>query len=57
MQKIILFAILVMTVAIPVAAAREPRPGLALRKAVWWMLAGMLLYLAAVLFVYPRFVG
>lgn len=57
MQKIILISILAMTVALPAAAAREPRPFLALRRAVWWMLAANLLYVLTVMFVYPRLVG
>jgi hypothetical protein len=57
MQKIVLISILVMTVAVPAAAAKELRPYFALRKAVWWMLAAILFYVLAVIFVYPRFVG
>jgi hypothetical protein len=56
-QKLILMSILVLSIALPVRAAAEPRPGLALRKAVWWMVAAIVGYTFAVVFVYPRFVG
>lgn len=54
MQKLILLSILAMTIAVPAAAAREPRPRLGLRRTVAWMFAGILAYAFAVLFLYPR---
>jgi len=56
-QKLILISILIASVAIPVAAAREPQPRLALRKAAWWTFAAIVAYAIAVVFVYPRFLG
>jgi hypothetical protein len=57
MQKIVLISIVIMTFAIPAAAAAERKPHFALRKVVWWMLAAILLYDLAVVFIYPRFMG
>ncbi len=57
MQKAVLVSILVLTVVLPAVAAAEPRPRLGLRRAVWWMVAGISAYVLAVRFVYPRFAG
>jgi hypothetical protein len=56
MQKIVLVSILVVTLACPMAAARTASARLALRRAVWWTLAGIAGYALAVMFVYPRLV-
>lgn len=50
-------SILALTIVVPAIAAREPNPRLALRRAVTWMVVGILGYSIAVLFVYPRFLG
>jgi len=57
MHKVVLISILVMSIVLPAIAAREPRPVLALRRAVWWMVAGTVVYVLSVMFIYPRFVG
>jgi hypothetical protein len=57
MQKTLLFSILLMTIVLPALAAREPRPLLAIRRAVGWMVAGVVLYVLGLVFVYPRLLG
>ncbi len=57
MQKTLLVSILVLMIALPAFAAGEPRPRLALRRAVWWTIAGIAWYVLAVRFVYPRLAG
>jgi hypothetical protein len=57
MQKVLLVSILVLMIALPAAAAGELRARLALRRAVWWMVTGIVWYVLAVRFVYPRLVG
>jgi predicted membrane channel-forming protein YqfA (hemolysin III family) len=56
-QKLVLMSFLIVSIFVPFVAASEPHPHLALRKAIWWMLAGLLAYVLAVIFVYPRFLG
>lgn len=55
MQKIILGSILVITIALPAIAAKEPNPRRALQKALVWTLAGIIVYTFSVIFIYPRF--
>ena len=55
MQKLILVSILALTVILPAVAAREPNPRRALRKLLAWSAVGLLAYLLAVVFLYPRF--
>jgi hypothetical protein len=57
MQKLILLSIVAMTLVLPAVAARAERPALALRRTVWWMVAGVAVYAALVTVVYPRLVG
>lgn len=57
MQKLILTSILLITVVLPVIAARERNPRRALQKALFWTLAGIGFYGLAVVFLYPRFQG
>lgn len=54
MQKFILISILFANVAIPIWAARERSPGKGLKKAIVSMLVFDVVYLAALLVVYPR---
>jgi len=54
-QKLILVSILVLTVILPAVAAREANPRRALRKLLAWSAVGLLAYLLAVVFLYPRF--
>lgn len=54
MSKLILMSVLVATVVIPVRAAREARPALAVKKVVVYGLLFHLAYLFAVLVIYPR---
>ena len=55
MQKLILVSILAFTVIFPAVAAREPNPRRALRKVLAWSAVGLLAYVLAVVFLYPRF--
>lgn len=55
MGKVVLLSVLVAMMVIPIRAAREPRPGRALKQAVLFTLAFNVLYLIGVLVVYPRF--
>lgn len=57
MQRFLLVSILAMTIVLPTMAAREPRPRLALRRTVWWMLAGLVAYVLAVALTYARLGG
>ena len=57
MQKLLLVSILVVTLAVPVAAARAASPALGLRRVVWWMLAAIAGYALAVMFVFPRLIS
>jgi len=54
-QKLILVSILALPVILPAVAAREPNPRRALRKLLAWSAVGLLAYLLAVVFLYPRF--
>lgn len=55
MQKLVLVSILLVSILAPALAARERSPRLALQKALAWTLGGILLYVLAVLYIYPRF--
>lgn len=57
MAKLILTAILVVTIAPPILAAMEANSRRGLRKLLFWTVIGICLYEAAVIFLYPRFVG
>jgi predicted membrane channel-forming protein YqfA (hemolysin III family) len=57
MQKLILLSILVITVAVPVIAARDANPRRGLRKALSWTAVGVVTYTLAVVFIYPRLLG
>lgn len=54
MQKLILLSILATTIVVPAAAARHPRPRLGLRRTIAWMMAAIVAYAFAVLYLYPR---
>jgi len=54
MGKLLLASVLLATVAIPVAAARDPDPRRGLERALWQTLLFDAAYALAVLFVYPR---
>ncbi len=57
MSKLLLISILAITIGVPIAASRATTPGLALRRLVWWMLAGIGIYAFVIMFVYPRLVS
>jgi hypothetical protein len=57
MEKLVLFSIVVVMIVVPAVAAVEGNPRLALRKAVFWTLIGILAYVASVVFIYPRLLG
>jgi hypothetical protein len=54
MAKLCLISIILISLVVPLAAAPERNPRLALRKAVAWSMIGFLVYLGLVLFVYPH---
>ena len=55
MQKLILMSVIYATAILPLISALCPAPWRGLRQAVIWMLAFNLIYVLAVMFVYPRF--
>lgn len=54
MAKLLLLSMLVATVAIPMWFARDARPKRGLRKTVTWFLAFLTVWVASLLWVYPR---
>jgi hypothetical protein len=54
MQKALLMSLLVATIAVPAIAARDPRPLRGLKRALFWMGLFEVVYVAALVFVYPR---
>jgi hypothetical protein len=54
MQKLILISILLASAVIPARAARERSARRGLRKALFAMLVFYVLYVLALVFVYPR---
>jgi hypothetical protein len=54
MQKLLLISILVITFVIPAVAARDPSPRRALRRTIFWMMAGLFSYVLAVILLYAR---
>ncbi len=54
MARMLLISILVAIVALPVLAAREPRPGKALKKSLFYFIAFNLFYLFSVRYLYLR---
>lgn len=54
MQKFLLVSIVFANVAIPIWAGREKNPRRGLKKAVAWMLVFDVIYMAALLVIYPR---
>ncbi|HET9450621.1 MAG TPA: hypothetical protein VFO83_07060 [Aggregicoccus sp.] len=54
MGKLILISIVIVPILIAVVAAREPRAVRGFKRLLWLGLAFNLLYVVAVLFVYPR---
>lgn len=54
MAKLLLLSIILLSIAVPIAAAGARIPALALRRAVWWMVAGITVYVLGVAFVFPR---
>jgi hypothetical protein len=54
MQKLLLTSVLLASVALPMRAARDRSAVRGLRKTVLWTVAFNVLYLIAILYVYPR---
>jgi len=54
MGKLILIAVLVVSIAVPLRAALDPNPRRGLRRALLQTLVLDALYAVAILFVYPR---
>lgn len=54
LRKLLLVSILFANVAIPIWAARERNPGRGLKKVIVSMLLFDLVYLAALVAIYPR---
>ncbi len=57
MQKAILLSILVAYVLIPALFARDPNAKRGLRRCLWGIVSFNILYLLALLFIYPRLDG
>ena len=55
MQKIILMSVIYATAIIPLLAARDTSARRGLRRAIAWLLAFNVIYLLAVVFLYPHF--
>jgi hypothetical protein len=53
-SKALLMSILVATIALPANLARDPRPLRGLQRTLFWMAAFEVLYVLALVFVYPR---
>jgi len=53
-QKLLLVSILFATMALPMRAARDPSPVRGLRKALVWTAGFGVLYMLAILYLYPR---
>ena len=54
MQKFILISVILVTVLVPVLAARERNPRRALQKMVAWTVLGVAVYVLSLLLIYPR---
>lgn len=54
MRKLLLFSILIATVAIPAIASRDPRPGRGFKRAVFYAVAFEVLYAATLSGLYLR---
>jgi hypothetical protein len=54
MQKLLLISILIVTVALPMRAARDPNPGRALRHVVYGIAAYVAFYVIAIVYIMPR---
>ncbi len=54
MSKLLILSVLVALVALPVLAARDPRPVRGVRRAVLFVLAFNAAYALALAFIYPR---
>lgn len=54
MQKLLLMSIMAGLIAVPVIAAREPRPRRALKKALTMIIALDVGYALAIRFIYPH---
>jgi hypothetical protein len=57
MQKLLLISILIMSVAIPVATSRDRSRKRAVRQTITWVAAYCVVYLIALLYIYPRLEG
>jgi hypothetical protein len=54
MQMLLLMSILIMSVALPMVAARDRSAVRGFRRLVVWMAAFNVLYLIGLLYIYPR---
>jgi hypothetical protein len=54
MRSLLLQSLMLAILAIPIVAARDPRPLRGLKKALVWFLGFTLLYAVALRFIYPR---
>ena len=57
MQKLLLVSILIATVAIPVQMSREKSRTEGVKRTVKWMVGFCVLYLLALMLLYPRLEG
>jgi len=54
MSKALLMSILVATIALPANLAKDPNPLRALKRTFFWMAAFEALYVAGLVFLYPK---
>jgi hypothetical protein len=57
MQKLLLYSILIATVAIPVRMSREKTRAEGVKRTVKWMVGFCVVYLLGLLYLYPRLEG
>ena len=57
MQKLLLYSILIATVAIPVRMSREKTRAEGVKRTVKWMVGFCVFYLIALIYLYPRLEG
>jgi hypothetical protein len=54
MQKLVLVSILAVSIVAPIVAAQKVNARRSLRALLVWTVAGIAVYVACVLFIYPR---
>jgi hypothetical protein len=54
MHKLLLLSMVIATIVIPIIAARDPNPRRGLKKALFAIVVFAVVYLFALLFIYPK---